>query len=420
MRERRSFQMGLFVTIFLMLFTFSVNAQEQITVIMPRHEMDVKGLWEQQTREFEKETGIKVELITMAWDRVADKVLTELAAGGTSFDVIEFDNAWVAKFNAAGWVVPLNDYMKPEVINQMLPGLVKTFSVGETLYGIVWNNDTRFFMYNGKKLEDAGIAKPPRTWDEFTTQSQKMISANLIKYGSSEACEQSQSLANWHTFISYSFGSSLFDPDGKPTFLEQPAIDALTFMVDCFLKTKVIDPASLTMNQEMTANVFYNGDTAFFPQAWPGVYNASNDPAISKIIGEIQVAEYIPAAKPEMQATLNLPEALAIPTTSKKKGSAWKYIEYMTSLERDKQRSKEIGTLPIWKAHFEDPDLLALYPYWKNFGKQAEYARALPQLVWYDEWSYAEQIEVQNVLMGTKSPQDALQSMYEAIKKNVQ
>ena len=86
---------------------------------------------------------------------------------------------------------------------------------------------------------------------------------------------------------------------------------------------------------------------------------------------------------------MNLPEALAIPATSKNPEAAWKYIEYMTSPERDKVRSLEIGTLPIWKAHFEDPELLALYPYWKNFGKQAEFARALPQLTWYDEWSYA-------------------------------
>ena len=101
------------------------------------------------------------------------------------------------------------------------------------------------------------------------------------------------SLANWHTFISYSFGSDLFNNEGKPTFLEQPAIDALTFMADCFLNTKVIDPASLTMNQEMTANVFYNGSTAFFPQAWPGVYNASNDPSISQIVGEIEMCVYL-------------------------------------------------------------------------------------------------------------------------------
>jgi multiple sugar transport system substrate-binding protein len=63
-------------------------ASSKITVIMPRHEMDLKGIWEKQTKEFEAQAGIQVEFIQMSWDEVADKVLTDLAAGGGSYDVI--------------------------------------------------------------------------------------------------------------------------------------------------------------------------------------------------------------------------------------------------------------------------------------------------------------------------------------------
>ena len=34
---------------------------EKITVILPRHEMDTIGFYEEKTREFEAQTGIKVE-----------------------------------------------------------------------------------------------------------------------------------------------------------------------------------------------------------------------------------------------------------------------------------------------------------------------------------------------------------------------
>ena len=46
---------------------------EKITVILPRHEMDTIGFYEEKTREFEAQTGIKVELILMIWDQVADR-----------------------------------------------------------------------------------------------------------------------------------------------------------------------------------------------------------------------------------------------------------------------------------------------------------------------------------------------------------
>ncbi len=234
--ERRI--MWVVVLVGLLLLGSRVWAEQSITVIMPRHEMDIKGVWERQTREFEKETGIKVELIQMAWERVADKVLTEMASGGSAYDVIEFDNVWPAKFLSAGWIIPLDEFIDRETIDRMLPGLVSTFSKDGHLYGVVWNNDTRFFMYNKKKLELAGIAAPPKTWDEFTEQTKKMQAANIIKYGYIGAWEQSQTLTNEFTFFCYSFGSNLFTEDGKPTFLEKPAIDALSFMVDAVNKEK--------------------------------------------------------------------------------------------------------------------------------------------------------------------------------------
>ena len=59
---------------------------EKITVILPRHEMDTIGFYEEKTREFEAQTGIEVELILMSWDQVADRLTADLAAGGGTYD----------------------------------------------------------------------------------------------------------------------------------------------------------------------------------------------------------------------------------------------------------------------------------------------------------------------------------------------
>ena len=50
----------------------------------------------------------------------------------------------------------------------------------------------------------------------------------------------------------------------------------------------------------------------------------------------------------------------------------------MISTERDKARAVEIGSLPLFKDLYTDPQLLKLYPYWNQFGKQSAKARALP------------------------------------------
>jgi len=406
--------------IFILSLTFiGVDCEEvtsqKITVIMPRHEMDLIGIWEQQTREFEEETGIQVELIQTEWEKAADKIQVELAANGSNYDVIEFDNSWVAKFLEADWVIPLDDYIPAGMKEELLPGLVNTFSFDGKLYGITWNNDTRFFMYNGAMLEEAGIQEPPHTFAELVEQIETLKEKGIANYGWADFWPQSQALANSHAYFLYSFGGDFFDDEGNPIFNDDAGIEALQFMVDA-LNDKVVDPASLTYEQEDAANIFYKGDTPFFLQAWPGVYAFSNDEEQSNIVGQVKVAEWIPAKSEDLQATLNLPEAFAISKFSENKDAAWEFIEFMTSKEKDRERALNIGSLPIWSELYNDTELLEKYPYWEQFGKQILYAKGLPKITWYDEFSYIIQVEVQRALIGQKTAEEALNSILEQIQ----
>ena len=81
-----------------------------------------------------------------------------------------------------------------------------------------------------------------------------------------------------------------------------------------------------------------------------------------------------------------------------------------------KAQSLAIGSLPIWTELFHDPDLLKLYPYWKQFGEQAKYLRGLPQITWYSEFSRVCQIEVMNALTQVKTVEEATRDMMKAIE----
>ncbi len=385
----------------------SLAAEGKITVIMPRHEMDLNGIWEKQTREFEARTGIQVEYIQMSWDEVADKVLTDLAAGGRTYDVIEFDNGWVAKFAEAGWVEPLNQYAGKEYIDSLLPGLVKTFSHGKDLLGIPWNNDTRFFFYNKAMLAKAGFSEPPRTWDEVVKQAAVLQQKGISKYPIAEYWNQEWALANSVAFYLYSFGGNYFNDGGKIIINKSPALDAFKFMTAMLREKKLVDPSSVTLSQEAAADLFYRGSTVFLFQGPPSTFNYANDPTKSKIVGQVEVARWLPGKTASIQATLTLPEAFAIPKNSKNKDLAWKYISFMISREKDKERAMEIGSLPLFTSLYNDQALLKKYPYWKQFGEQAKVARPLPQVAWYDELVQKTIVSVQSALIGQKSAKQA-------------
>ena len=390
------------------------NFSEKITVILPEIEMDNIGFYEAETRKFEQLTGIQVERIYGDWDDVAEFILLDLGKSGGSYDVIEYDNAWIANFHQNDWLEPLDRYVSDEYRNGMLPGLIDKFSTDGKLYGITWNNDTRFFMYNKNLLEKAGYSVPPQTWSELVETSKKLIQEGIVPFGYSDSYIQQQSGSNQIAFLVYSFGGRLFDDNGAPVMGEDPKTKAaFEFLNQAINVDKICEPSSLLFDYHAVSDMFCMGQTAFVLQAWAGVYEMANNEDFSIITGQVAVGDVSIHAEGEAPIVLALPEAMAIPKTSAHKDAAWKYIEYMSSLEVDKRRCEAIGSLPLWSSLYTDPDLLAIYPYWENFGNQSEIVLGLPDLLWYDEYSEILMRETHNMLNGKISVGDCLKTIQE-------
>jgi len=388
---------------------------ETITVILPKHEADLVGFWPARIKEFEEQTGIKVTLINMSWDKVADKVLAEMAAGGEAYDVIEFDNAWVAKFCSAGWLEPLDSYMPADFTKDMVPGLVSLFSCQDKVYGTVWNNDIRFLLYNKEMVEKAGIKELPKTWEQLVAACKTIQDQGIVKNCLAQPWEQAWPVVNeWH-FFTYSFDAKMLDEGNKFAWNKGGAVEALQFMQDLIQKEKIVGDSSLTFSQEAAANVFLSGEAAFFLQAWPSLYGSAQDEKLSKVVGKVNVG-LVPGSKEGISAALALPEAMAIPKTSKHKEAAWKFIEFMTNKQTNKMMADQIGAIPIYVDLYNDPDLLTKYPYWKEYGAQLATAQGLMKVTWLDQWGQVEMVEVQKCLAGQQTPQQAVEAIFNQTK----
>ncbi len=349
--------------------------------------------------------------------KLADKVLPELAGGGSAYDVVEFDNGWVAKWTNAGWITPLDEFMPAGYTDGMVPGLVDLFSGSDKkLYGIVWNNDTRFFYYNKKMLTDAGITQPPATWDELIEQSKTIQAKKLAKYGFAAPWKAEWALANEFHFWAYTYGGKVVDKKGYFDFQTDPNTLAALTMMKRFLDEGIVDPASLTYDQEAAMNLFLKGETAFLPQGLAGFMAYVNNPDLSMVKGQIAVGQ-VPGARKGLSAALTLPEALAIPKNSKNKENAWKFIKFMTSRESDKKLAEEIGVLPIWIDLFGDKDLVKKYPYWVDFKDQMKTAKGLSTITWYDDFVDKCITETQKYLSGKGTAKDALNRMADLLSE---
>jgi multiple sugar transport system substrate-binding protein len=405
-----------FLVVVLLLAGSSLFAQQSITVIFPKHEADLSGAFAARVREFEAASKIKVNLIQMGWDDVNNKLTAEMASGGGSYDVVEFDNGNVAAWLGAGWVEPLDAYMPKGYTNGMIPGFVDLFSGADgKVYGIVWNNDTRFFFYNAGMLKKAGITAPPKTWDELITQSKTLMSKGLTKYGMAGFWKAEWPLANEFHFWIYTYGGTIVDKQGNILFNKDPSSLAAVKEMQKMLKEGIMDPASLTYDQEAVNNIFLKGETAFLNQGIPGIMAYAQDTSRSKVVDQIKIAP-VPGGKAGMSAALTLPEAYAIAKGSRNKANAWKFIEYMTSRETNKKLAQQIGLIPIWTSLYTDKDLVKLYPYWADFSKQLASAKGLSVLTWYNNFVDVCLPEMQKMLSDKATPQDTLNEMADLLK----
>lgn len=65
---------------------------------------------------YETETGIKVTVVQEPWGSFGDRFFTEMAAKGTSWDMVIGDSQWLGQGSTQGHYVDLTDFMKSEGI----------------------------------------------------------------------------------------------------------------------------------------------------------------------------------------------------------------------------------------------------------------------------------------------------------------
>jgi ABC-type sugar transport system, periplasmic component len=116
--------------------------------------------------EFERDTGIEVEIQQIPWTAAHEKLLTAFAADALP-DVCQLGNTWIPEFAQLGALQPLQARVDASAtVDQAdyFPGIWDTAVVDGELVGVPWYVDTRLLYYRKDLLREAGVAQVPRTW----------------------------------------------------------------------------------------------------------------------------------------------------------------------------------------------------------------------------------------------------------------
>lgn len=100
--------------------------------------------------------------------------LVNALASGEGPDIYVINNSWVNKYKDKIQPAPDNTYTLKEYKDTFVDSLYNDFVINNKIYGTAMWVDSLGLFYNKDLLGTAGIATPPKTWEELSSDVQKI------------------------------------------------------------------------------------------------------------------------------------------------------------------------------------------------------------------------------------------------------
>lgn len=369
---------------------------------------------------YTQQYGDKAELSVVPKDYV-QTTETRLRAG-VDVDVLAADEGFPAKWLKAGWITDAEGLPGLDKLqNDMVPSALTASKVDGKMVGLPGNGLTKVMVYNAEVLDKAGL-KPAQTWDEFYEQGVKMKQAGHADYPFVPMWTKAFGLATFFLIgDSYSRGAKdWFDPKTlAPSYDSDSAVlDTLEFWKKLW-DAKLVPPDVLTVDHNATTAIFGAGGRAYFQHNLSqSAFPLNTQPDKFNVAGKVKLMLY-PGGTRECLTGTNL----VCMTPRQDKARTWTFDRFLGGTDKNgdylmpaKWRAIKLGAEVAYKPVLNDPEVQATLGKWvdtKVLAEQKERGRLIgpvAQAPWFGEWLDKTTADIQNAIIGSSTPKDALKS----------
>lgn len=381
--------------------TADSKSEEEISVMVP----DWGNPGEELLKEFTEETGIKVTVNEVSWDDIRDKVSIAAAGGKAAADVVEVDWSWVGEMNSAGWLEPIE---MTEEDKADMPTL-ETFSIDGDILALPYANDYRIAYYNKEHFKQAGIEKAPETWDEVYAGLKAIKEQGIVDYPYAMPMNADESATTSMMWMSFARSGKVFNDDN--TLNKDAVLDALTFE-NQLVQEGYTDPAIKTASGMDCYRKITSGEASFMVGPTKFVRFASDEKECS-VVGQVEPI-LLPGKDGTSEQTMPLPEAVGVVKYSEHKDAATEFVKWYTSADVQKRLYTVNGSIPtrntVLSELIEDGTITspgAMLDEAKLI--KSPFPNGVPD--YYSEMSNAIYNNINKMVLGEQSPEEAFETM---------
>lgn len=365
--------------------------------------------------------GIRIKYESVPFAQFNDKQLS-MAVSGNTPDFGPVNMMIATSMFEAGFFTPLNDYIaKSEIVdfNDFLPGPWNNPKVGETIYGLPYEADDRLLYVNLTAFEAANVPVPTSEelltmgWDGFVKLAQKLTvdidgDGSIDQYGFTFVGGEHNHFFHDAADLWNQIGGELINKEAtKALCNEPPFVETVALYAELFQKG-VVPPDSLNyMSYDDSRNTFANNKAAMWIC---GPWELEVTPTINPDI-RMQVVD-LPLNKNGQKASSGGGWHLAIYEGSKQKDTAWRAIEALISV----MGTNGYHTFSCYKPTFDLPPIneekYSLFVEYLQYTKSPTYAFESLDEAWKTCM-----VEIQQAIMGNKTPQKAMDDAAVKVEK---
>lgn len=238
--------------------------------------------------------------------------------------------------------------------NDFWPALHKNAQMMSVTYAIPFHNSTPILYYNKTLFDQAGIARPPQTWDELLADAKKLTDASTGQWGIMLP-STNDDYGGWiFSALVRANGGKYFNEDypGEVYYNDPTTIGALRFWQNMIYRDKVMP--SGVLNAKQISAAFFSGKVGMAMLS-TGALGFMRENTKEFELGVAMLPARAQRAVPIGGASLVSFKGI----NEAQKKAAYQFLEYLTSPQVNGAWSRFTGYFSPLKAAYDTPEMKA-------------------------------------------------------------
>jgi multiple sugar transport system substrate-binding protein len=325
-------------------------------------------------KDFEKVTGARVEVDTVGYPELYQRITQDYASGTELYDLATVDIVWSGQFSENGWTVNLKPWIdrdESEInTDDILPvmwfmGSWKDTQVAYPMAGYANSLIYRKDLFESAEEKAAFRAKygyaldVPKDLDQLGDIAEFFTRPDENFYGLVANGARGPAVAqDWMEYMR-AFGGSIFDNAGNVTINSKECLDALKFFVSIF--DNYAPPGAIGYWWDDRETAYRTGQVSM-QSSWSIARAGYEDPKISMVVGKTAMGAVPTVSDDTLYGVGGWGIGINAGVSDENQEIAWEFIKWITSPEKMKDWMQNDGA-PIRRSTLTDPELLAEKPW---------------------------------------------------------